>query len=179
MKANFIDALGGLPERTPLNARVTGVVQREGYPVEKVIFESLPGCYVTARLFLPADAPRPYPAVLVPCGHSDTGKAFDLYQRVGALMALNGMAAMVFDPIDQGERSQYLDANGKAPIRGTRAHTMLGVGSILLGQNTARFEIWDGMRAIDYLQLHPEIDPTKIGCTGNSGGGTQTAYLMR
>jgi dienelactone hydrolase len=178
MKANFIDALGGLPERTPLNARVTGVVQREGYTVEKVIFESLPGFYVTALLFLPADAPRPYPAVLVPCGHSDTGKAFDLYQRVGALMALNGMAAMVFDPIDQGERSQYLDANGKAPIRGTRAHTMLGVGSILLGQNTARFEIWDGMRAIDYLQLHPEIDPTKIGCTGNSGGGTQTAYLM-
>jgi len=178
LKAKFIEAIGGLPERTPLNPRVTGIIERDGYTAEKVIFESLPGFYVTALLFLPANAPRPYPGVLVPCGHSDTAKAYDLYQRVGALMALNGMAAMVFDPLDQGERSQYLDANGKASIGGTRAHTMLGVGAILLGRNTAGFEIWDGMRAVDYMQLRPEIDSAKIGCTGNSGGGTQTAYFM-
>ncbi|MBE0534312.1 MAG: acetylxylan esterase [Phycisphaerae bacterium] len=180
MKAKFVEAIGGLPERTPLNARVTGVIERAGYTVEKVIFESRPRHFVTALLFVPADGrfAKPYPGVLVPCGHSDTAKAYDLYQRVGALMALNGMAALVFDPIDQGERSQYLDANGKAPITGTRAHTMLGVGAILLGRNTAGFEIWDGMRAIDYLQSRPEIDAAKIGCTGNSGGGTQTAYLM-
>ncbi|MFH1717258.1 MAG: acetylxylan esterase, partial [Planctomycetota bacterium] len=174
----FIEAIGGLPERTPLNPQVTGVVQREGYRVEKVIFESLPRHYVTALLFLPSgqESNPPYPGVLVPCGHSSNGKAHDAYQTMGALLALTGMAALVFDPIDQGERSQLLSALPR--LAGTRAHTMLGVSSILLGRNTASFEIWDGMRAIDYLQSRPEVDPARIGCTGNSGGGTQTSYLM-
>ena len=118
----------------------------------------------------------PYPGVLVPCGHSANGKAHDAYQTMGALLALNGMAGLVFDPIDQGERSQMPSQLPR--LAGTRAHTMLGIGSILLGRNTARFEIWDGMRAIDYLQSRPEVDPKRIGCTGNSGGGTQTSYLM-
>ena len=114
--------------------------------------------------------------MLVPCGHSRNAKAYESYQTMGALLALNGMTALVFDPIDQGERSQM---PSKLPeLQGTKAHTMLGVGSILLGRNTARFEIWDGMRGIDYLQSRPEVDPSLIGCTGNSGGGTQTSYLM-
>jgi dienelactone hydrolase len=174
----FIDAIGGLPERTPLNPQVTGVVQRDGYRVEKIIFESQPKHYVTALLFMP-DADKfkpPYPGVLVPCGHSDNGKAYEAYQTMGAFLALNGMAGLVFDPIDQGERSQM--PSQLPGLAGTRAHTMLGVGSTLLGRNTARFEIWDGMRGIDYLQSRPEIDPKRIGCTGNSGGGTQTSYLM-
>lgn len=178
LREQFIQAIGGLPERTPLNPRVTGVVARDGYKVEKVVFESLPGCFVTSLLFLP-DASRhasPFPGVLVPCGHAGEAKAYEEYQTMGALLALNGMAALVFDPIDQGERSQ--DPSLLPTIWGTSAHTMLGVGSILLGRNTARFEIWDGMRAIDYLQSRPEVDPKRIGCTGNSGGGTQTSYLM-
>lgn len=180
LKAKFIEALGGFPERTPLNAQVTGIVKRKGYSVEKIIFESQPKHYVTAVLFIPESPSfkKPYPAVLIPCGHSQVAKGYDLYQRTGALMALNGMAAMVLDPIDQGERSQLLDDNGKAPMWGTRSHTMVGVSSILLGQNTARFMIWDGIRAIDYLQSRPEIDAGKIGCTGNSGGGTQTSHFM-
>jgi dienelactone hydrolase len=174
----FIEAIGGLPQRTPLNPQITGVIQRDGYRVEKVLFESQPKFYVSALLFLP-DAGKhrpPYPGVLVPCGHSDNGKAHDAYQTMGALLALNGMAALVFDPIDQGERGQMLSQWPK--LSGTRGHTMLGVGSILLGRNTARFEIWDGMRGIDYLQSRPEVDAKRIGCTGNSGGGTQTSYLM-
>jgi len=178
LREKFIEALGGFPERTPLNPQVTGVVSREGYRVEKIIFESQPKHYVSALLFLP-DAHKykpPYPAVLVPCGHSSNGKAHDAYQTMGALLALNGMAGLVFDPIDQGERSQMLS---QLPgLAGTKAHTMLGIGSILLGRNTALFEIWDGIRAIDYLQSRPEVDPKRIGCTGNSGGGTQTSYLM-
>ena len=178
LRERFIEAVGGLPERTPLNPQVTGVVQRDGYRVEKILFESQPKHYVSAVLFLP-DAQKhspPYPGVLVPCGHSDNGKAHDTYQTMGALLALNGMAALVFDPIDQGERGQLLSEWPK--LSGTRAHLMLGVGSTLLGRNTARFEIWDGMRAIDYLQSRPEVDAKRIGCTGNSGGGTQTSYLM-
>lgn len=178
LRGKFLEAIGGLPARTPLNPRITGVVARDGYRVEKIIFESQPNHCVTALLFLPigAESRPPFPGVLVPCGHASQAKAYEAYQTMGALLALNGMAALVFDPIDQGERSQMPSALPK--LWGTRAHTMLGVGSMLLGRNTARFEIWDGMRAIDYLQSRAEIDSERIGCTGNSGGGTQTSYLM-
>jgi hypothetical protein len=93
-------------------------------------------------------------------------------------LAKNGMAALCYDPIEQGERYQSLDDQGKPLAGGTTAHCLVGVGSTLLGRNTATFRIWDGMRAIDYLQSREEIDPQRIGCTGNSGGGTLTSYLM-
>lgn len=173
----FVGALGGLPARTPLNARVVGRESRDGYRVEKVIFESQPRHYVTAILYLP-DAGPPYPGVLVPCGHSANGKAMGAYQRVCILLAKNGLAAFCYDPIDQGERYQLLDAGGKPLVGGTTAHCLVGVGSTLLGRNTATYRVWDGMRAIDYLQSRKEIDPSRIGCTGNSGGGTLTSYLM-
>lgn len=179
-KRRFIEAIGGLPKRCPLNPRVTGTIHQDGYKVEKVIFESLPGVYVSAALFLPDGGAYepPYPGTIVPCGHSSNAKAYQAYQKVCALAARNGIAALIFDPIEQGERHQWLDENGKPKAAGTHGHNMIGSGSILLGRNTARFEIWDGMRAIDYLQSRPEVDPERIGCTGNSGGGTQTSYLM-
>jgi dienelactone hydrolase len=180
LRQKFLEAIGGLPERTPLNAKVTGTIRRDGYRVEKVIFESQPNHFVTALLFLP-DRDRktfPCPGVLVPCGHSKDGKGHDTYQTMGALLASSGMAALVVDPIDQGERGQYLGKDGWPKLWGVGAHDLLGVGSTLLGRNTARFEIWDDMRAIDYLQSRPEVDPKRIGCTGNSGGGTQTSYMM-
>jgi dienelactone hydrolase len=178
LREQFLNAIGGLPQRTPLNPKVTGTVRRDEYTVEKVIFESQPEHCVTALLFVP-DAKRftpPVPGVIVPCGHASEAKAYEAYQTMGASLALHGMAALVFDPIDQGERSQMPSALPK--LQGTTAHTTLAVGSILLGRSTARFEIWDGTRAIDYLQSRPEVDPSRIGCTGNSGGGTQTSYLM-
>lgn len=174
----FVAKLGGFPERTPLNARITDTIQRDGYRVEKVIFESRPQFFVTALFFVPERFEPPFPGVLVPCGHAQPAKGHEEYQSVGALLALNGMAALVFDPIEQGERMQLAGADGTFPIWGTNAHTQVGIGSILLGRNTAAFEVWDGMRGIDYLQSRPEIDPERIGCTGNSGGGTQTSYLM-
>ena len=180
VRQKCLDSIGGLPPRTPLMPLVTGTVLRPGYRVEKVIFASQPRHYVTALLFLPA-APGfrpPYPGVIVPCGHYFPSKGAAEYQSMGALLAINGMAALVFDPIDQGERGQYFGPGGWPDLWGCKGHAMLGIGSILLGRSTARFEIWDGMRAIDYLQSRPEIDPRRIGCTGNSGGGTQTAYLM-
>ena len=176
LRERFIEAVGRLPARTPLNAKVVGTIQREGYRVEKVLFESQSRHYVTASLFLPDGArfKAPYPGVLVPCGHHSRSKAWDEYQSMGALLALNGMAGLVYDPIEQGERRQFPSTE----LWGTTAHDLIGVGSILLGRSTATFEIWDGMRGIDYLQSRPEIDPKRIGCTGNSGGGTQTSYLM-
>ena len=172
-------ALGAFPDRTPLNAVTTGVSQRAGYRVERVLFESRPAHHVTALLYLPED-PRyapPYPAVLVPCGHAREGKAYPPYQRASALLALNGIAALCFDPIDQGERIQLLDDEGREVMWGTRAHSRLGVASIFLGLSTAHFEIWDAMRALDYLESRGEIDGARLGCMGQSGGGTQTALL--
>jgi cephalosporin-C deacetylase-like acetyl esterase len=178
MREFFVAQLGGFPERTPLDPQVVGKEERDGYRIEKVIFESQPRHYVTAILYLP-DAEPPYPGVLVPCGHSHNGKARDLYQRAPILIAKNGMAALCYDPIDQGERHQLVGEDGKPVITSsTMGHSLAGVGAILLGRNTATYRIWDGMRAIDYLESRPEVDPERIGCTGISGGGTLTSYLM-
>jgi dienelactone hydrolase len=180
LRQKFLEAIGGLPERTPLATQVTGTVARDGYRVEKIVFQSQPKHFVTALLFLP-DGSRckpPYPGVLVPCGHAKEAKGHGPYQSVAAALALAGMAALVVDPIDQGERGQYLGQGGWPQRWGVQSHFHIAIGTTLLGRNVARFEIWDNMRAIDYLQSRPEVDPQRIGCTGNSGGGTQTSYMM-
>jgi cephalosporin-C deacetylase-like acetyl esterase len=179
LKAAFREALGELPgEKTPLNARVVGRDRRDGYAVERVIYESRPGHHVTANLYLPEGNP-PFPGVLVPCGHSENGKAAETYQRISILLAKNGLAALCFDPIGQGERAQWLDPSGKPAVKGsTTEHTLLGIGALLVGRSAAGYRVWDGIRSLDYLASRPDIDPTRLGCTGNSGGGTETAYLM-
>jgi len=190
----FIRQIGGLPERTPLNARTVGTLEGKGYRIEKVMFESRPKHHVTGTLYLPLTK-APYPAVLVPCGHSHTGKAAGHYQRVSILLAKNGIAALCYDPIGQGERYQMIDYENdhdqfktvsyklvpphpRVQYVCTIEHTTMGLGSILLGSNIAQYRIWDGMRAIDYLQSRDDIIADKIGCTGISGGGTMTSYLM-
>ena len=97
--------------------------------------------------------------MLVPCGHAFEAKGYGPYQTMGALLALNGMVAFVFDPIDQGERGQLMGKDGWPKFWGIEAHTQIGLCSIPLGRNTALFEIWDGMRALDFLQSRPEVDP--------------------
>jgi dienelactone hydrolase len=190
----FLRQIGGLPERTPLNPEIVGELEGDGYRVQKILIESRPNHHVTANLYLP-DSPLPYPAVLIPCGHSHTGKAAGAYQRVSILLAKNGMAALCYDPIGQGERYQMLDFENdhdrfstvsyklatphpRVQFLCTTEHTAMGLSCILLGSNVAQFRIWDGMRCIDYLQSRDDIIADKIGCTGNSGGGTLTAYLM-
>ncbi len=181
LREEFMEAIGGLPDTdTPLNAEVTHAVERDGFIVEKVIYESMPGVHVSAALFLPDDPQfePPYPGILLPCGHSRTGKGSELYQSGAALAALHGMAALVFDPLDQGERHQLLDEDGDSIIWGTHAHSALGVGAIFLGHNTARFMIHDMVRSLDYMEERPDIDGERLGAMGNSGGGTQTSYIM-
>jgi lysophospholipase L1-like esterase/dienelactone hydrolase len=177
LRTRWLASFGGLPARTPLNARTTGVVPRDGYRIEKILFESQPGLFVTAHLFLPDAAAfkPPYPAVLIPCGHSNDGKASRDYQRGAVLAAKAGLAAFIYDPIDQGER---LQRPGAKPPGNVHGHNIAGVSAMLLGWNTARFRIWDGMRALDYVQSRPEIDARRLGVMGNSGGGTLSAYLM-
>lgn len=177
----FREALGPMWDHdAPLNVQITGKTTREKFRVENVIFESVPKVYVTGALFLPLEErfKPPYPAMLIVCGHSSNGKAYELYQSLGILAAVNGLAAFVMDPIDQGERYQYLNAEGKPVTQSVPAHNLVQAGSILVGRNTATFEVWDGMRAIDYLQSRPDIIADKIGVCGTSGGGTQSSYIM-
>jgi dienelactone hydrolase len=178
LRARFLEALGGFPEKTPLNARILGTDQGDGYRLQRVVYESRPNHHVTALFYLP-EGKGPFPGVLMPCGHSANGKAADTYQRACILLAKNGLAVLCYDPIGQGERVQLLDKQGKPAIAGsTSEHTMAGVGALLVGSNTATYRIWDGIRGLDYLAGRPEVDPQRLGCTGNSGGGTLTAYLM-
>ncbi len=195
----FLQALGELPPRTPLRARTVGKLEGNGFRVENVLFESRPGHHVAANLYLPLTRP-PYPAVLIPCGHSYTGKAGNGNQRMAMLLARNGIAALSYDPIGQGERYQTFGRDGRPlgagytgspssvaqlrPVAGgprfnpVEEHTLVGIGSILVGTSTAAFRIHDGLRAVDYLVSRADVDPKRIGCTGNSGGGTLTGYLM-
>jgi dienelactone hydrolase len=181
LRGRFLAALGGFPEKTDLNPKVVGTLKGDGFRVEKVIYESRPHHHVTANFYIP-DAKGPFPGVLVPCGHSANGKAAEAYQHVCILMAKNGLAVLCYDPIGQGERLQLLKpgADGVKPaIPGsTSEHTMVGLGALLVGQSTATYRIWDGIRSMDYLAGRPEVDAKRLGCTGNSGGGTLTSYLM-
>ncbi|MBN9517293.1 acetylxylan esterase [bacterium] len=178
LRTQFVAALGGFPAKTPLNARTVGTLKRDGYRVEKVIYESRPEHHVTANLYLP-DGPGPFPGVLMPIGHSQNGKAAEYVQRGCVLLVKNGFAVLAYDPIGQGERVQLLDKLGQPAIKGsTSEHTMTMVGALPTGYCTASFRVWDGIRSIDYLVSRPEIDAKRIGCTGCSGGGTLTSYLM-
>ncbi|MGD0222138.1 MAG: acetylxylan esterase [Terriglobia bacterium] len=179
-RKTFLDLIGGLPaERSPLHARVTGEVPREGYVIRKVIFESLPEYYVTANLYVPTTGKGPFPAVLTPCGHSQNGKAYDIYQHLFIGLAKRGYVVLSYDPMGQGERYQYWDfvQNENLLKDPDRQHAMAGLEETLLGQNLSRYFIWDGIRGIDYLTSLPEVDAARIGVTGNSGGGTLTTYI--
>lgn len=173
----FLEKIGGLPRRTPLKARVTGKLSGNAFSVEKVVFESQPGLLVTGNLYLP-ESGGPHPAVLVPCGHNDEGKAAAPHQRLCMLLATHGLAAFCYDPIGQGERYQFITPQHTRRYWPTLEHSMLGMGAVLLGTNTARYRLHDGRRALDYLEGRPDIDGERLGCTGYSGGGTLTSYLM-
>ena len=171
--------LGGPLERTPLNARVTGILERSGYRIEKLTFESRPRLYVTANLYVPVGAGR-RPAILGPLGHSANGKAWPSYQRLFSNLARKGYVVLAYDPFGQGERIEYPGPRpGQSAIvgGGTAEHEYAGRRLILLGANFSLFRVWDGIRGIDYLFTRSEVDPQRIGCCGQSGGGTLTQFL--
>jgi dienelactone hydrolase/pimeloyl-ACP methyl ester carboxylesterase len=169
---------GPFPEKTPLNARVTGTVERDAYRIEKVIFESRPRFLVTANLYVPKGKKLPLPGVVGTCGHSDNGKAADTYQSFAQALARMGYVVLIYDPLGQGERLQYghLPAKGR-PYVGVGEHLYAGNQQFLVGEFLGGWRAWDGIRALDYLLTRPEVDPRQVGVTGNSGGGTMTTWL--
>ncbi len=184
--ANYVKAVrtkirtcfGPEPQRTPLNAKVTGVVEREQYRIENVIFESRPGFPVTANLYLPKNRQRPAPGVVGACGHSTNGKAAGAYQSFAQGLARLGYACLLYDPIGQGERLQYVDDQLKSRVGvGVREHLYAGNQQFLVGEFLGSWRAWDGIRALDYLISRQEVDKRHLGVTGNSGGGTMTTWL--
>ena len=177
VRETLLEILGGLPStKAPLNARVTGRILASGYSIEKVIFESLPGFYVTANVYRP-DTPGRYPAVLLPSGHTQQGKPEP--QVTAANLALKGFIALTFDPVGQGEREEtFVPMLGRALSGGSvNDHVHAGAQSLLAGESVARFFIHDAQRAIDYLISRPDVDAGAIGVAGCSGGGAITAYI--
>jgi len=174
VRSTLLAAIGGLPQRTPLNAKVVGTITRSDYVIEKVIFESRPQYYVTANLYRPKAIARPCPGVIESCGHYEEGKAAPDYQSACIGLAKKGIVALIFDPMGQGERLMYRDAPGKRSPGGTGEHGIAGKACLLVGRTLSQFRIWDAMRALDYLETRPEVDKTRLGMLGHSGGGMMT-----
>jgi hypothetical protein len=186
VRQTIITLIGGLPEKTPLNAKILGTTQAEGFRIEKILYQSQPNFPVTALLYLPDKKPdaepgtpqRKLPAIVIAPGHGFTGKATDY--TFASTFARNGFAVLSYDPIGQGERLQYPDPTDPHKTLLTAAtgeHGEAGLQPTLIGDALARTFAWDGIRAVDYLISRPEIDPNRIGAFGCSGGGTMTALL--
>jgi cephalosporin-C deacetylase-like acetyl esterase len=170
---------GEFPERTSLNARVVGKLELEHYTIEKVIYESQPKYYVTANLYVPKGRKFPLPGVLFTCGHSDDGKAFILYHETCLGLVLKGYIVLAFDPMGQGERSEYFDTETRKPLVGLTVDQHLYVmrPAFLADWTLSGLRTWDGIRSVDYLASRPEVDTNKLAVVGNSGGG-QMALLI-
>lgn len=155
------------PEKTPLNAQVTGKAERDFYTVENIVFESRPNFYVTANLYIPKNAKLPAPGVVVVPGHAmEDAKNYDLYQMGQLGMVKEGIIVLAYDPIGQGER------------RVPGFDHALGYGSLLVGQTNEGYIVWDSIRALDYLTTREEVDAKRLGIAGNSGGGENVFYTM-
>ncbi len=180
LREKFLQLLGGLPKPAGVPpARIMGRIEADGYVIEKLVFESSPGYFVSALLYKPKNITKPLPGIISPCGHSAAGKAAPIYQTLHINLVKRGYIVLTYDPVGQGERSQFWDSEKRKSRFNLTCgeHAVLGNPLYLLGTSLARYRILDGIRAIDYLASLPEVDARHIGCVGNSGGGTLTAYI--
>lgn len=179
VKAKLMKLVGPFPEKTPINARITGILKKEGFRVEKLLYEAMPGYQVTGCLFVPDKLSGKAPAILNVIGHSQDAFRADLYQTIILNLVKKGMIVLAIDPPGQGERVQYFDPETGLSSVGYSVieHCYFGNQCFLSGSCCAKYFIWEGIRAIDYLLSRKEVDPSRIGVTGLSGGGTITSYV--
>ena len=177
-RRTLIELIGGLPERTPLDQRTTGGFDRDGYRLEKIVYQSRPGLFVTANLYLPKSGTAPHPAVLFHMGHSTDGKSNAGYQRCCQGLARLGYVVLAFDPMGQGERTNYpKPGDWLTRLSPTYEHSVPGQQMLLFGETATAMQLWDAIRSLDVLAAHPEVDAKRIGSTGQSGGATLTMLL--
>ncbi len=155
------------PSRTPLNVRITGILDKGSYTVEKIAFESMPTLYVTGNLYIPKERSKPLPAIIYVCGHSYSPHGDKVpYQRHGISFAKNGYVAFILDSIQIAETF--------ALHHGILMQEMYDWYS--RGYSPAGVEVWNAIRAIDYLETRPEVDRNRIGMTGRSGGAAMSWF---
>lgn len=177
IKSTLEEIVGPFPARTPLNPVITDTIYKDGMIVEKLYFESRPDYYVTAIFCKPENASGKLPTILFCSGHTEEGFRSETYQHMIFNYVKKGFAVLAFDPIGQGERIRYLDDQGNPRMGATKEHSYPGSQAFLAGISPANFFIWDGIRSVDYLLTREDVDPDRLGITGRSGGGTQTAYI--
>ena len=181
LRETLLDIVGPFPEKTSLNAKIIRTIEKDGYKIEHIIYESQPGFYVTSSMFLPAGLKKgsKAPAVIYCSGHSAEGYRSAVYLHIIVNLVKKGFIVFAFDPVGQGERLEYFDPEtGKSTIGGiANEHSYPGAQAFIAGSSQARYMIWDGIRAVDYLLTRKEVDPGRIGITGRSGGGTQSSYI--
>lgn len=153
----------------PIDIKETGTQQLTGYTIKNIYFQTRPGIYATANLYIP-DGKGPFPGVVVMCGHSPNGRLYDKYQSLGNTLALNGYVALSIDPWGAGERSTI---HGAFEYHGAN----LGASLMNIGESLMGMQISDNMRGVDLLSSLPYVDAGNIGATGGSGGGNQTMWL--
>lgn len=173
LRAEYLDMLGllPLPERSDLEATVTGTVEGDGFTVENLHFQSVPGLYVTANLYRPpsVEPGAKLPAVLYVCGHAGMGRdgGKTAFQSHGIWFARHGYVCLVVDTLQLGE------------IPGIH-HGTYREGRwwwISRGYTPAGVECWNGVRGLDYLVSRPDVDAERLAVTGISGGGAATFWI--
>jgi dienelactone hydrolase len=180
VRKTLMDLIGAFPEKTDLNAQVAGSFDRQGYRLERIVYESRPKLHISANLYIPTTGRPPFPGVLFQLGHSWNGKAWDSYQRACQGLAKLGFLVLAFDPAGQGERVYYPDSTGvhtRLAGGSDGEHTVPGKQMLLAGTTCTQFQLWDAIRSLDYLAAHPLVDRTKLASTGQSGGATLTMLL--
>jgi cephalosporin-C deacetylase-like acetyl esterase len=180
VREKAIAMIHGLPERTPLDPVIVNSFDREGYRLQTLMFQSRPNFWVPASLYIPTTGNGPFPGIISPCGHSANGRLYRAYQFMYMNLVKSGFVVLAYDPVGQGERRQYWNPQtGTNELGGpvTWEHSFPGQLLLLIGEDLTHYRVWDGMRAIDYLLTRPEVDRGKIGCAGQSGGGTFTLFL--
>ncbi len=181
VRKTLLDLIGPFPDKTPLNAKTVRTVDKGEFKVEHIIFESQPGFYVTSSLFIPNRVTKKSktPAVIYCSGHSPESYTSSTYQHVILNLVKKGFVVFAFDPVGQGERLGYYDPETDGSLVGppTREHAFPGAQAFVTGGSLTNDMIWDGIRAVDYLLTRQEVAPTRIGITGRSGGGFQSAFI--
>jgi cephalosporin-C deacetylase-like acetyl esterase len=181
IKRKLQEIIGPFPPKTPLNAKVVKTISKEDYRIEHIVFESQPGFYITSSLFIPEgiNAGKRTPAIIYCSGHTPEAYRSQTYQHVVLNLVSKGFIVFAFDPVGQGERLQYYDPQTDQTIVGptTREHSYISAQLFISGSSLAKYVIWDGIRAVDYLLTREEVDSERIGITGRSGGGFQSAYI--
>ena len=170
LRNRIIDKTGlVLNPKLPLNMKETGSIIMQGYVIRNISFQTRPGVYATANLYIP-EGKGPFPGVVLMCGHSNNGRFYDKYQSVGHTLALNGYVALAVDPWGAGERTT---THGLSEYHGAN----LGASLMNIGESLMGVQISDNIRAVDLLNTLPYVDSEKIGATGASGGGNQAMWL--